>query len=138
MHQNILPAKLLDMLDNILDGADRALFSAVDSLLKNHEAQWMLEDVCRGITATDVEIGAAKRGIDQCNRARVNLINLIDEMVFTGSDTPYVGSERYPLTIGQMIDLIQIQSIRTRHLDTVDSHGLLSHLVGSFEDLIPG
>ena len=88
-------------------------------VLEQHHANfelWHLEDAARDLQATDHQIAACKKSIDQANQRRNDLVEAIDVELLTAvrqiEDLP-LHSE----TPGQMIDRLSILSLKHFHTE---------------------
>ena len=86
--------------------------------LRNHRANfdlWHEEDKARDPEATDAQIAAVKRAIDQLNQLRNDIVEQMDEMLVRNLPVAAAETPLHSETPGMMIDRLSILSLKIFH-----------------------
>ena len=146
--REILPrsASIVEAFWEVANSADQPgqhVLKTANDLAIHHQRQWQAEDASRASGASDEEIAASKRLIDELNARRVALVERIDEWV-AGQIHSRADASLHTETLGSVVDRLAIAWVRTNSL--INSGGprdrtrmalrQLAELADAYDDLI--
>ncbi len=133
LHENVVARWHSRPLDNPCDG-----FLGIVCQQAGYNFQlWHAEDLVREPDASDAQIAAAKRRIDQLNQLRNDWIERLDEAI----TEQLMGVQTHPdaplntETLGSVIDRLSILTLRIYHLQVCGAAGKLVIARGQLTDL---
>jgi uncharacterized protein DUF4254 len=111
-----------------------SIAAVVRGLHRTNATQWAREDDVRRADATDAEIGALKRVIDELNLRRHRFTELIDDYCLDALPQGG-GGELHTETIGMIVDRLSVLALREHHVGIRGAAAPSERLTRSLEDI---